>query len=75
MELIRWFLCTTDGLWVRFLSDASYEGLGGWLPEFQVQWWLTREDLLELGFNLKVVNAVSGEPTPDEKSTPLSLLL
>jgi hypothetical protein len=21
-----------------FLSDASYEGLGGWSPEFQVQW-------------------------------------
>jgi hypothetical protein len=50
----------------RFLSDASYEGLGGWSPCFQVQWRLTREDLLEVGFNLKVVNAVSGEPNADE---------
>jgi hypothetical protein len=50
----------------KFLSDASYEGLGGWSPDFQVQWRLTRADLLEMGFNLKVVNAVSGEPNADE---------
>jgi hypothetical protein len=50
----------------RFLSDASYEGLGGWSPTLQVQWRLTREDLLEMGFNLKLVNAVSGEPNPEE---------
>jgi hypothetical protein len=50
----------------RFLSDASYEGLGGWSPCFQVQWRLTRQDLLEMGFHLKLVNAVSGEPNSDE---------
>jgi hypothetical protein len=50
----------------RFLSDASYEGLGGWSPEFQVMWRLTRADLLEMGFHLKLVNAVSGEPASDE---------
>ncbi len=49
-----------------FLSDTSYEGLGGWSPNFKVQWRLTRADLLELGFNLKIVNAISGEPKSDE---------
>jgi hypothetical protein len=58
----------------KFLSDASYEGLGGWSPDFQVQWRLTRQDLIALGFNLKVVNAVSGEPTPEEKGLHINPL-
>jgi hypothetical protein len=58
----------------RMISDASYEGVGGWSPEFEVQWRLTREDLLEVGFNLKVVNAVSGEPTPEEEGLHINPL-
>jgi hypothetical protein len=49
-----------------FLSDASYEGVGGWSPCMEVQWRLTRDDLLDLGFNLKIINAISGEPSSDE---------
>ena len=48
------------------ISDASYEGLGGWSPRFEVQWRLTKDDLLELGFHLKIVEALTGEPTPDQ---------
>jgi hypothetical protein len=48
------------------ISDASYEGLGGWSPRFEIQWRLTKEDLLELGFHIKIVEALTGEPTPDQ---------
>jgi hypothetical protein len=44
------------------ISDASYEGLGGWSPRFEVQWRLTKDDLLELGFHLKIVEALTGNP-------------
>jgi hypothetical protein len=44
------------------LSDASYEGVGGWSPDFQVMWRLTREDLILLGFPIKLVNPTTGEP-------------
>jgi hypothetical protein len=57
-----------------FLSDASYEGLGGWSPQFQVMWRLTRDDLIEMGFNLKLVNAVSGEPNADEEGLHINPL-
>jgi hypothetical protein len=49
-----------------FLSDASYEGLGGWSPQFEVQWRLTKADLIELGFDMKVVNAITGEPDQEQ---------
>jgi hypothetical protein len=49
-----------------FLSDASYEGLGGWSPQFEVQWRLTKADLIELGFDMKVVDAITGEPDPEQ---------
>jgi hypothetical protein len=48
------------------LSDASYEGLGGWSPDFLVMWRLTREDLLFLGFSLKVTDPLTGEPESAE---------
>jgi hypothetical protein len=38
------------------LSDASYAGIGGWSPDFQVQWRITRHDLVTLGFNMKHIN-------------------
>jgi hypothetical protein len=49
----------------ELLSDASYEGIGGWSPEFEVMWRFTREDLLLLGFPLKLVNSADGEPDSD----------
>jgi hypothetical protein len=49
----------------ELLSDASYEGIGGWSPEFEVMWRFTREDLLLLGFPLKLVNSADGEPGSD----------
>jgi hypothetical protein len=58
----------------KFLSDASYEGLGGWSPDFQVQWRLTRDDLLDMGFNLKLVNPASGEPNSDEQGLHINPL-
>jgi hypothetical protein len=48
-----------------FLSDASYEGIGGWSPDFKVMWRLTRDDLLLLGFPLKLVTSTDGEPESD----------
>ena len=47
----------------EFLSDASYEGVGGWSIGMKVQWRLTREDLLEMGFNLKLIDALTGSQT------------
>jgi hypothetical protein len=48
-----------------FLSDASYEGIGGWSPDFIVMWRLARDDLLLLGFPLKLVTSTDGEPESD----------
>jgi hypothetical protein len=48
------------------ISDASYEGLGGWSPEFEIKWQLTKDDLKGLGFHIKVVEALTGKPTPDQ---------
>jgi hypothetical protein len=56
------------------LSDASYEGLGGFSPEFEVMWRLTKEDLILLGFPMKVVNPTSGEPTPEEEGLHINPL-
>jgi hypothetical protein len=58
----------------RFLSDASYEGLGGWSPEFQVQWRLTKQDLIDVGFNMKIVDAITGEPDPEQKGLHINPL-
>jgi hypothetical protein len=49
-----------------FLSDASYEGLGGWSPTFKVMWRLTTADLQFFGFDVKLVTALTGEPDPDQ---------
>jgi len=35
-----------------FLSDASYEGLGGWSPHFNIMWRITKEELWSLGFSM-----------------------
>jgi hypothetical protein len=50
----------------RFLSDASYEGIGGWSPCFGIMWRFTRDDLLFYGFSLKALKGTSSEPASDE---------
>ena len=45
----------------RFLSDASYGGLGGWSPEFQIMWRVMRDALLAYGFPMQHVDT-AGEP-------------
>ena len=43
-------------------SDASYVGIGGWSSTFQIQWRVTRDDLVALGFNMKLVDTYQQEP-------------
>ena len=42
-------------------SDASYQGIGGWSPTYKFMWRLTRQDLIDMGFDMKTIDA-SGEP-------------
>jgi hypothetical protein len=49
----------------QFLPDASHEGVGGWSPDFQVMWHLSREDLLLLGSPLKLMTSADREPKMD----------
>jgi hypothetical protein len=56
------------------LSDASYEGVGGWSPEFEVQWRLTKGDMIELGFDMKISNAMTGEPDPEQQGLHINPL-
>ena len=58
----------------EFLSDASYEGVGGWSPHMEVQWRLTRDDLIEMGFSIKLINAISGELAPAQKGLHINPL-
>jgi hypothetical protein len=44
------------------LSDAAYTGMGGWSPDFQFLWRLTRADLITCGFDMKLVEANQSEP-------------
>jgi hypothetical protein len=48
--------------WLK--SDASYAGIGGWTLGFDTfMWRIMREDLLELGFDMKAIGATTDEPT------------
>lgn len=44
-----------------FYSDASYQGLGGWSPTFHICWRLSRQDLADHGFSMKLLDKL-GEP-------------
>jgi hypothetical protein len=48
------------------LSDASYAGIGGWSPDFRIQWRVMRADLIALGFNMKIINRFAPEPRGTE---------
>jgi hypothetical protein len=56
------------------LSDATYEDLGGWSKDFKVMWRLTKEDLILMGFPMKLVNLTTGEPTPDREGLHINPL-
>jgi hypothetical protein len=44
------------------LSDASYAGIGGWSPDFCIQWRVTPTDLIDLGFAMKIIDLHAAEP-------------
>ena len=44
-----------------FLSDASYGGLGGWSPTFNIMWRIMHDTLLDYGFQMKHITS-AGEP-------------
>jgi hypothetical protein len=44
------------------LLDASYAGIGGWSPDFNIQGRITWTDLVVLGFNMKHINKYKQEP-------------
>jgi len=46
-----------------FLSDASHEGLGGWSPQFNLMWRVTKAELTTLGF-LMAQNSELGPNDP-----------
>ena len=46
----------------EILSDASYGGMGGWSPQFQILWRILRPDLIEYGFSMKTINSAN-EPS------------
>jgi hypothetical protein len=46
----------------HIFSNASYAGIGGWSPDFQIQWRVTRADLLILGFPMKIIKKYADEP-------------
>jgi hypothetical protein len=58
----------------RFLSDASYEGIGGWSPCFGIMWRYNRADLIFYGFSLKALKGTSSEPDVDEEGLHINPL-
>jgi hypothetical protein len=46
----------------QIFSDASYAGIGGWSPDFLLQWRVMRDDLIKLGFNMKIIDRFAAEP-------------
>jgi hypothetical protein len=49
------------------LSNASYESLGSWPPQFKIQWQHTKQDLIDVGFNIKIINVIMREPDPEQQ--------
>jgi hypothetical protein len=36
----------------EILSDASYGGMGGWSPQFDILWRILRVDMISYGFDI-----------------------
>jgi hypothetical protein len=77
LTLLRDWLTHEDArqLWIRpigmlvqhqphtvFYSEASYAGLGGWSLHAQLQWRVMQDDLVALGFPMKIINRYQQEP-------------
>jgi hypothetical protein len=54
-------------------SDASYQGLGGWSGIYQFMWRLSRDDLTECGFDMKILEEASMEPIDDADNDGLHI--
>jgi hypothetical protein len=46
----------------QILLVASYAGIGGWSPDFHIQWQVMRTNLIALGFNMTIINRFAAEP-------------
>jgi len=55
-------LLTPQESMFTFLSGASHKGLGGWSPQFNLMWQVTKEEHTTLGF----IMAKNSEPGPDD---------
>jgi hypothetical protein len=49
----------------RIISNAAYEGLGGWSAEFCFQWRVSCKDLARVGFSMKRLRVGPYEPDID----------
>jgi hypothetical protein len=58
----------------RVISDAAYEGLGGWSPEYLFKWRLNREDLIHAGFHMKLLEESAIEPAVDASGIHINVL-
>lgn len=58
----------------RIISDASYEGIGGWSPDLLFRWRLSRSDLVHAGFQMKRLNSFSREPDADAEGIHINVL-
>jgi hypothetical protein len=58
----------------RIISDASYEGLGGWSSEYSFKWRLNREDLIAAEFDMKALESDQVEPEADASGTHINVL-
>jgi len=53
-------------------SDASYGGIGGWSSDFSFLWRITRQTMVDAGFDMKPIKLKSMEPT-DPKAAGLHI--
>jgi len=73
--LHSWAWCQPIGLLIphpiqfTFLSNASYEGIGGWSPHFSLMWCITKAELCSLGFSM----VVGLEPSAGDPATAIHI--
>jgi len=53
---------------IHIVSNASHEGLGGWCPQFNPMWHITKVELWALGFITAVHSKPSLGDSPDMTS-------
>jgi hypothetical protein len=58
----------------RIISDAAYEGLGGWSPDVLFKWRLSRNDLVNGGFDMKHLEGEANEPEIDALGLHINVL-